>query len=73
MSRPIYKGYWDSLADELQTAQATVAKQRELLEKAHEESLLKGWCPFCTMTEVDTFLGHEHDPDCELAKVLKDD
>jgi len=48
-------------------------KRLELLKKAYHESLYKGWCSHCTMTEVDTFCGHEHDPDCELAEAIAEE
>ena len=43
-------------------------RRLELLRLCEDAAIVKGWCPFCTMTEVDTFWGHEHDPDCKLAK-----
>ena len=49
---------------------ALADKRLELLKEIHDRCQNKGWCPFCTMLEVDTFLGHEHDPDCELAEAI---
>ena len=49
---------------------ALADKRLELLKEGHDRCKNKGWCPFCTMLEVDTFLGHEHAPDCELAEAI---
>jgi hypothetical protein len=55
------------MVDELK---AENAQLRAALEEGYNRMEVKGWCPFCTMLEVDTFRGHEHDPDCRYKQAL---
>jgi hypothetical protein len=57
-------------ADGYSAANDDASGRLELLREAKDRCEMKGWCPFCTMLEVDTFRGHEHAPDCELAREL---